>query len=391
MRKIIISIILILSLSGCWDYKELNDYSIVTGIAIDKSDDKYEVSVLISNSIKSSNSESSESKIVVYSGEGDTIFAAFKDIGLISPKELYLGHFSILVISEDIARDGIRPIIDFFLREPTTKKNFYITIAHNCKAKDTLKIITPLSDFPSENITDNLLSTTELQGLVTNLNFNELLSNLKRSGIENSINSIKVIGDEKKGSSNKNIESSIPKAYIKLDTIGIFNDDKLIKFANRKESVGINIINNDISEMYVKVKYNDGYVVINTTKFSSKVDVSLKNNKPLVKIKTNGEAKIVEINCSIDLNDNKELKKLNNEFNKEIKKYIKKGLDVAIKNNSDIFGFGLKLYQNHPKYYEFVKDNWNYDLKELDIEINSNVTLKSVGASQKSLEGKYEK
>ena len=202
MKKIIISILFILTLSGCWNYKELNNYSIVTGIAIDKSDDKYEVSALISNSTKNSgDAESSESKIVVYTGTGDTIFAAFKDIGLISPKELYLGHFYVLVISEEIAREGIKPVIDLFLREATSKKNFYVTITRDCKAKDTLKIITPLSDFPSQNITDNLLSTTRLQGLISNVNFNELLAILERSGIEPVMNSIKIVGDEKKGSS----------------------------------------------------------------------------------------------------------------------------------------------------------------------------------------------
>ena len=101
MKKIFILIILLLSVSGCWNYKELDDYSIVTGIAIDKSKDDYEVSVLISNASKSSGDspDSSQSKSVVYSGKGNSIFKALKDISLISPKELYLDHFSILVIS----------------------------------------------------------------------------------------------------------------------------------------------------------------------------------------------------------------------------------------------------------------------------------------------------
>ena len=49
MKKIIFSFIVVLLTSGCWNYKELNEYSIVTGIAIDKSDNGYKVSVLISN------------------------------------------------------------------------------------------------------------------------------------------------------------------------------------------------------------------------------------------------------------------------------------------------------------------------------------------------------
>ena len=41
MKKIIISTIFIFLISGCWNYKELNDYAIATGMAIDYFDDKY--------------------------------------------------------------------------------------------------------------------------------------------------------------------------------------------------------------------------------------------------------------------------------------------------------------------------------------------------------------
>ena len=47
MKKLIILIILLFGVCGCWNYKELDDYSIINGIAIDKDDDKYEVTVLI--------------------------------------------------------------------------------------------------------------------------------------------------------------------------------------------------------------------------------------------------------------------------------------------------------------------------------------------------------
>ena len=86
MKKIILSLLMLVCLSGCWNYNELNDYSIVSGVAIDKDGDEYETSVLISNSPKnSSDSTSNESQVVVYSGKGDSIFSALKQIGLISP------------------------------------------------------------------------------------------------------------------------------------------------------------------------------------------------------------------------------------------------------------------------------------------------------------------
>lgn len=388
MKKLIILFLLLFGVCGCWNYKELDDYSIITGIAIDKKDEKYEVSVLISNASKSSGEspDSSQSQSIVYSGKGNSIFKALKDISLISPKELYLDHFSILVISEEIANDGIYNVVDFFLRYPNARKDFSVAIARDCKAKDTLKIVTPLTDFPSQSISDNLQFSSKLQGAISNLNYNELIYNLIAPGMEVSMNSIKIIGDEKKGSSKENIESSEPKTYLKLGNLAIFKDDKFIKWTTEEESFGINIINNKMTEMYIKIELNDGYVVVSPVSFSSEVDIKIKDNKPHVYINVAGNSKVMEVNGHIDLEDDSVIQEIEKKVNKETKKYINKAIKLAKENETDIFGFGLKLYKNDPNYFNKVKDTWNKDLKNLNIDIKSDLIIKSISSTQNSVE-----
>jgi len=388
MKKLIILSLFLLGVCGCWNYKELDDYSIITGIAIDKVEEEYEVSVLISNASKSSGEspDSSESKSVVYSGKGNSIFKAIKDIALISPKELYLDHFSILVLSEEIARDGIYNIVDFFLRYPNARKDFSVALAKDCKAKDTLKIITPLTDFPSQSIADNLKFSTKLQGTISNLNYNELMYNLIAPGKEVVMNSIKIVGDAEEGSSKDNTESSEPKTYLKLGNLGIFKDDKFIEWTNTEESYGINIINNKLSEMYIKVEIDDGYVVVSPITFSTDVKIELKNDKPQVTINSSGNAKVMEVNGHINLEDDSVIKEIQKKSNKKIKKYIKKAIDIASENETDIFGFGLKLYKSNPDYFDKIKDSWNKDLKNLDINIKSELIIKSISSTQNSVE-----
>lgn len=388
MKKLIILLLLLFGVCGCWNYKELDDYSIITGIAIDKKDNDYEVSVLISNASKSSGDspDSSESKSVVYSGKGNSIFKALKDLALISPKELYLDHFSILVISEEIATEGVYSIVDFFLRYPNARKDFSIAISKDCKAKDTLKIITPLTDFPSQSIADNLKFSTNLQGAISDLNYNELLYDLIAPGMEVSMNSIKIIGDEEEGSSKENTESSEPKTYLKLGNLAIFKDDKFIKFTTEQESFGINIIKNNITEMYMKINMSDGYVVVNPVNFSTEVDIKLKDKSPVISIKTGGNAKVMEVNGHIDLEDDSIIEEIRKKSNNKIKSYIKKALNVATENETDIFGFGLKIYKDYPDYFNEVKDSWNENLGELKIKIDSDLTIKSISSTQNSAE-----
>lgn len=388
MKKIILSLILLLTLSGCWNYNELNEFSIVSGVALDKSGDEYEMSVLISNSPKSnsSDSNSSESQVVVYSGKGKSIFSALKQIGLISPSELYFGSFSVLVISEEVAKDGINNAIDFFVRYPNSRKNFYVVLSKNSKAKDTLKIMTPLSSFPSQKITDNVKSTTELQGIIASKNFNDLLSTILTPGTELSINCIEIVGDVEEGSSKENIESSEPKTYTKLGNLGIFKDDKLVDWASRDESLGINIIKGAISEMFLDIEYEDGYVVIDSTSFSSDVKVKIKNDKPTININLSGEARIIEVKGDVDLENSKVIDEIQKKVNKKIKKRVEQAIQLAIENKTDVFGFGQIFYQEYPKYFEKNKNNWNDNLDKIKINIKSDLMLKNKVSSKTSLE-----
>lgn len=388
MKKFIILIITIFGVCGCWNYKELDDYSIVTGIAIDKNKDDYEISVLISNASKSGGEspDSSQSQGIVYTGKGKSIFKALKDISLISPKELYLDHFSILVISEEIAKEGIYNIADFFLRYPNARKDFSIAISKDCKAKDTLKIITPLTDFPSQSISDNLQFSSKLQGAINNTNFNEVIYNLISPGMEISMNGIKIIGDVKDGSSKDNTDSSEPKTYLKLGNLAIFKDDKFIKWTSEEESFGINIINNKISEMYIKINIDDGYVVVSPVNFKTNTKIIIENNAPKVSISASGNAKVMEVSGHINLADDSVIKEIQKKSNKKIKNYINKALKLAKENKTDIFGFGLKLYKNNPKYFKKVENSWNKDLQKLDIEIKSDLIIKSISSTQNSVE-----
>lgn len=387
MKKIIISLLILLCLTGCWNYKELNEYAIISGIAIDKKDDLYEVSILISNSPKNDTSgDSGNAKVVVYSGYGDTIVKAMKDIGLISSKEMYLGSFSVLVVSDDVAKDGLSNAIDFFLRYASTGKNFFVVVARDSKAKDTLKIMTPLNSFPSQSISENLDSATQLQGIVAKTSFEDLISSILKDGIDPVINSLIIAGDVEEGSNKENLDVSEPKSYIKLQGMCIFRDDKLVDYATYDESLGINMINNKIQEMYLKLEVDSDYVVIDTVAFGSSISVSLKNNKPKYKITLSGEARIIEVNGKIDLENTKVLSNLEDIANKKIEKYSKEALDVAFSNRSDIFGLGDKLYQKYPKYFEKVREYWNNNLGNLEVKVDSKLIIKDKVSTKNSLE-----
>ena len=179
MKKVLILLLLFL-LTGCWNYQELNSIAISTAIGVDKNDDgKYEVSTMIANSRKEqSSSKESESQSIIFTGVGNTISEAFKNIDLYNPRRNYIGHVSVVVISDEVAKDGLNDILDFSARNPESTKRFQMVIAKNCKAKDILKILTPLETFSAQNISNNLKYSRDSQATSTAILYSDFIYNL---------------------------------------------------------------------------------------------------------------------------------------------------------------------------------------------------------------------
>lgn len=378
MKKITLSIF-ILMLCGCWNYNELNDYAIATGMAIDYTDDKYEVSFLISNGKKIENqSSNSQYQSILYSGSGVTIYEAIKNIGLISPKKLYIGHLNSIVVSDVVARKGLYDSMELLLEETGSKNDFFVVLAKDSKAKDILSITSPMTDFSSESISNNIASSHRLQGSIIAKTYNDIIYELINDGIDTAISSYIIVGDKEKGMTLDNLESVEPKSYIKLDELGIFKDDKLVAWADKDKSSGINIINNDVTEVYVNIDCNGGHIVINTTDLNTKSNISKDN----IKIKTTGTASIKEVTCNINLEDEDSINKLKKKLDNNIKNMIKDGYMFARDNGADVFGFGMSFYKNNPNEYKSI--DWYEVYSKIEPSIDVDIDLKNSGNLKQS-------
>ena len=176
-----------------------------------------------------------------------------KDIDLVSSKQLYIGHLSVIIVSDEVAKDGLINTLDFLLREPESIKRFYIALARNDKAKDILKILSPLESFPSQNIYSNIKFSSESHAISASVAYGIFIEELLAKGKETTLPSMVIKGNEKKGSKSSSLEESTPKAEVKLNTLGLFKKDKLITYATANESRGINLVKNNVDEMHLRL------------------------------------------------------------------------------------------------------------------------------------------
>lgn len=389
MKKLLIIIPLLLILTGCYNYRELNELAIATGFGIDKEGDNYVVTVMISNSKKQdSNSNNTQAAMAVYEGSGDTIYTAIKNASLSISKQIYLGHIDILVLSESVVKEDVSKALDLFFRYPQTRNDYNLVIAKDCKAGDVLKISLPLDSFPSQNIANNLEITSKLQGYIYEVDFNTFMKTLLDDGINPVLPSITIIGDVEEGNKEDNLEQNAPKTYLKLEMMGLFKDRNFVAWASKKESQGINIINNKIKVLGVEVNLDNQKIIAEITSSKTKVEID-SDNPQKVKINVAAEGGIQEFDSSLNLTDNNLIVEIQKQVENNLKEYIQAALSLAQKNKTDIFGFGQMFYKKNPQHWKEIKDKWDDELfSNIEVEMNVEVDLKVKGHINNTIEVK---
>ncbi len=380
MKKLIIILaIIIIPISGC-GYKELNNLSIVTAVAFDKQEENYELSFLIANSPKAqTSSKEGEAKTTVYSSQGKTIAEASKKIEQIVPKQIYLGHINVVIISEDIAKEGFLNIADWLLRNPQTRKKFYLLQAKDEKAKNILKIVSPLESFPSQSIATLIESNSETKSVATNITYSNFISQILEKGYDPTLPSITIKGDAKKGSNEKNLETTEPESYLALGPLAIYKKDKLKGFLTEKESWTVNVLKNEAKEINYNVKYQNQDISIETNNLKTKIKIKNEKN---IEITVSGKGNIYNINNKINLQNYQEIHKIEKKWNQNLKQDLYNTIKKITKTyQTDIFGFGNLIYKNKPKTWQKIEKNWNNKyLQNINIKIKTNLKIEGTGS-----------
>lgn len=376
---IIITLFILLISSGCYNYKEINDMAIVSSIGIDKDNknDKYIVSAQIMNSKESEDSE--DSQITVYTKEGDTVHEALRNITLKSPRKLYGNHLSKIVLSEEVAKEGIDNILDIFNRITEVRNEFIITIVKEDKASDVLKVLTTTESIPAEYVKLSLKIADKTSGLTYATKLDEFISLYLKKGIDPVVPVLKIDKKEKKGTTINNITTTNPISKIVIEDLAVTNKGKLETYLKNEEIIGYNFLRNQIQKMIIPVKCDDenNYASILILKNKTKSNAEKKDNKYIINFNINSEAIITEYNCKKDLTDEKVIKELEKDTEKKIKRYIKKSLNKQKETKGKFLGLERIIYLDYPKY-----KNEDYSVK-----YNAKVNLVRKGEIRNSVKG----
>ena len=341
MKKIFLIIICLL-LTGCYNYKEINNLAIVSSLAINFKDDNFEVIIEIGE-----NNKDDKYSSYILKGIGTSIESAIKNASTSLNKDLYFINLDVLLISSDAANLKLNKILDFIARDNNFSFDYNIAICD--KSEEVIQTL-----INQEKIFGNYIKN--VYDNTNNNLINIKICNLLDIYLNNYQDIILPIFD-------------IQNKSIIMNRAAIFNKTDIVNYIEGEEIAIYNILNNNFMNYYLNFNFDDKKTVLKGNNYLSKI--IYQNNT--IKIFTRLEGNLIETE-NFDINNKEHLKIINNEYKKRIDNFIIK----LYSNNSDILGFRNIIYKQN-KYPDNLLNKINYQIKTKIIINDYSLILDNIG------------
>lgn len=381
---VIVTILCITCLTGCWNRRELNEIGIVLAVAIEKdSSGEFIVTAQIVRpaALKvGGGAENFPNELVT--ARGNSLFGAIRNMSKQIDRQPFFSHVKVLVLDEQLARDSINPILHFWLNSIEIRPILYVVIAKGVPAKKILSELHGIDEIQA-NYLSSIIKNSKLNSETSQVNLLDFVTALGSSGTTNPIAGVMELVEAPPTSL---LESNTGQG-VKLAGTAVFKKDKMVGYLNEKETRGLNWITGKVTTGAIQVLGSKGGVVtLEIKKADGKILVKKKDGKYIFTIQVKEEGDLIEKQQRLDINQFPYLNDLNQKQQQAIEAEIKETLDKIQKEYaSDIAGFGKVLYDTYPDEWEEIKDQWSSLFPFVEYTVQVETKIRRPGLMQKPI------
>jgi len=355
------------ALTGCWDRNELNDMAFILATGIDAApNNRVKVSLEIPIPAKLGKKASGGSPFVIVSSEGATIRDIYQLNNTRMSRKVTSAHRRVVIIGEEMAKRGIRPLFDNFARVPENRLNGILVIAKG-QASDLLKGKTPVDQFSWEALREIIRG----RGRTVN-NVKNIAQALSLPGIDPVVVYMGTVETKDNGP-----------GQIKLLGYAQFKDDKMVGVYEGNEMLGIHWLVGQITPHEMTFALPSGqmmtvYVLEGATRIEPTL---LPGNRVKFNIQARATCNVVEDFGELDLNDLNNARMVSQEIEKQIKKHIEQSVERMQQAGTDSVALGSRVNRKYPRAWreKLVQDWRDKGLKEAEFQIQTEVMLIHTG------------
>ena len=426
---LVLLIFFIYGFSVSYTSHNISNLAYVLALGIDKGENaKLKISAQFAkNTISSENGSSdSSSNNILTACEADSIFSALNILNSYIGKEINLAHCSVIIFSEEIAKEGLYNEIYSIANNEEIRPSTNFVIS-NCSAYDYLNNTNPIIENLTTKYFDTLSITSRFTGYFSNITIGNFFHNLVQgnydstaimgglnltarseenkqdSGNNNSSEDSSDSSDtSNRNSSSQNFEnSSNQNVQITPDNLiagsssivgkrgnenlglAVFNKDKYCGQLTATETICHLLIANEINTCIFTIpnpfNENDSIEVQIIPEKKSKISSNYDNDNFKFVINLYLNANIIDIEKNLNFEDPEVLEKfatsLTNSLNSKFEKYFNK---VSKEYNSDIDKFYLSILKYFPT--QDSLNNLDWKQKYMNSEFSCNININNISS-----------
>ncbi len=384
MKKAVIAALLVMTsfgLSGCWDRREINDVAFVIGSAIDKEKNMYRstLQIALPGNLGGSGSEGGgggnggSKPYYLESKLGVTLRNSNMEVQAGNSRNLSFSHRRTLLIGEELAKEGIGPMLDQFARIPENRLSSLVAVTAG-PAYKILDADAPMEQFPSEMIRELMNEYTKRPVSIKYLS-NDLLS----EGVDVSLPYI-------------TLEEVVPedlekdKKNIQITGLALFKGDRFVGTLLGQESRMMNMALDQAPspDLVVPGPGEKGYVTVRLTENTVRFKPVIRGSDITMNIDILAKGAVLENNTDYTLGGEADMRWLEQRASKEIIDQIHSGMrKLQNQYHSDILGFGRTIQQKKPHVWARIKDDWEKKYPEVKVVVNTKIHIENIGAVNK--------
>lgn len=361
IADILLILFIIINLTGCYNYREINKMTFATSVIFDK-DEHNEVVLYIDcvRPYRDANESSDKGRRVMYKGRGKTALEAIRDINVSSSNILNFSQVRAYIFTEETAKDGVKNYIDLINNDQQFSFKPYMFI-YSGDVKELLDVAEKDDDYLGLYL-DELIQKNNKNGKVVRSNVNDYISNTL-TGSKNSLMSVIEL-------KNNDIENRI-----ELNGGAIMHNNKMIGKLKSDDVLTYNILMNNVREGTFEVPnpYDTGkFITLDILDETNNTNIILDGDKIILNKNIDIKVTIGEIQGRLQV-DQEVLDIIKLEQEAKVKKYEEEFFNDYKEKGIDILGVNRLLEERYPHSYndDFLKNTILNSSVNIDIDGSS--------------------
>jgi spore germination protein KC len=398
-------------LSACSDAKEINQWAYVYSIGVDKGVSNnlrfsFQIPTMKSqgggggNSGGSGGGQSGEKNYVVWSIDAPTFYAAVNMAETSSSRVFNYMHTKYLVISEELAREGVERFVNGMMRSRQIRRIMHIIVSRDGAAK-LLEEFNPVLTAAISDAQESFMDTNEENGFYIDTSYHQFFKDMKTTYRMPAAPMV-AINDfsnyRSGGTPPKEFKSEGDYYAGELPRTGgdpfeffgtaLFDGDKMVGMLNGDETRGLMIVRNEIGRAYIAFRdpMNDQLNITIATKLMKNTEIKVEpsGQHPKIDVKVSLEGDLLNVQAPIEY-ENPEMKKiLEDAFSAYIREIINKTIHKCKDLEVDVIGFGEKAVTHFLTIQEWEEYNWLSKFKDAEVSVDVEFVIRRTGTMIKT-------